>query len=279
MAQKSRKKKSSKKILSLRKVDSKLWKKVQKYAKGKLDKKSRAIEIIFKDQYNLPQTSINLVLNFTKKSQPKKLRLKVANCVKKYDNIPYGMYVSVITELAKDPHEKIRKMITAERVKAGFGLYSLNLAPLSPSLKAITQLSRLPPTITSPTLKSIMEANKAFRTAITPSLKVITQLSRLPPTITSPTLKSIMEANKAFRTAIPSSLTKLQEERRKSIQSIASSLPPKQLVGIATISERINKLVSRNILRPTKSYYSQKELEILKKPVRIPSESRAKSLA
>lgn len=271
-------KKKTQKKYNLRKVDNELWKQIQDQAKGGVDKKLKAIEAIFSKQYSLPIKSMSIVLSLAKPDQPKKIRLKIAKCLSKYSHIPYGMYTSLIFQLSKDTDKEIQKIISTEKVKMGFGIYALNFNSLSPSLRGIaSSMENLSKSLT-PTFKHLSLTESAIIAAMGPNFKTLTETSRkLAPSISS-TMQRISTMQKAFSSSISPQILELAKQR-KGILSLATSLPTRQLLGITTMSDQLQKEISRKILEPTKSFYPPNELQVLKKPVKIPSETRAKKLS
>ncbi len=102
-----------------RNLDSELWDKVQQLSQ-KDNGKNEAIDIIFKQQYKLPEDNITLIKKLAEKEQPNNVRLHIAKNLEKHDDItknlekydiPYGMYVDLFKILSKNSDPMIKKCL------------------------------------------------------------------------------------------------------------------------------------------------------------------------
>lgn len=137
------KKTNIKDYLPKRTPDSNLWDKVQQLSR-KEDGKIEAINIIFKQQYNLPEDNIELIKKLAKAEQPKIVRLHIAKSLEKYDSIPFGMYTDLFEILSNDPDQEVKKPLEntslyklGETFLAGFK--KIQPETLTNSLKLLSQ--------------------------------------------------------------------------------------------------------------------------------------------
>ena len=90
--------------------DSDLWNKVQQLAQ-KDDGKMDAIDIIFQQQYKLPEENMELIKKLANDEQSKNIRLHIAKNLIKHEHIPFGMFVELFKILENDYDPEIKKSL------------------------------------------------------------------------------------------------------------------------------------------------------------------------
>lgn len=96
--------------------DPELWNKVQTLAQND-DGKIEAVNIIFKQQYELPEENIELLKKLAKSDQPKNVRLLIAKNLEECEYIPFGMYIDLFEILSNDPDIEVKKLLDTARVE------------------------------------------------------------------------------------------------------------------------------------------------------------------
>lgn len=141
-----------KSLIPKREVDEVLWKQVTAKAKGSEIDKNKAVEILFKQHYKLPEESTQLLKKLADAQETRSVRLNISRRLaeKESEKLPYHLYNDLLTILRDDPDVEIKKV--ADR------LYEEKVEPIFKKLNSIyssyTSLS-----------KSIFENYQAMNTS------------------------------------------------------------------------------------------------------------------
>ena len=211
-------------MLFERKPNNKLWEQVQKFADTD-ENKTKAVQIIFQQHYELPEESIELIKKLASKEQPKQVKLEITKNLFQNKNIPYGMYRSLMSILAEDPDIDVKSSInkTALRQMNEFNVALMKIQPtvLSELLKQITNRQNELKKILSP-FAELQNSSFTKRFAVSLPSSFIKRLEELQKSIDLVNLKSIKIPTSQIK--IDDILLKDVKEAKFSTNSILSKI-------------------------------------------------------
>ncbi|MCV0430466.1 hypothetical protein [Nitrosopumilus sp.] len=243
--------------LPKRNPDSKLWNKVQQLSK-KEDGVIEAIDIIFKQQYELPEDSIELIKKLAKKEQSKNVRLHIAKNLEKYDHIPFGMYADLFDILSNDPDHEVQEPLK------NTSLYKLGESFLD-------GFKKIQPESLTNSLKLLSQKQEEVTNALQPFLKIhdtkmvkqITQMQKVLETINLDKIKipkisfdidnallKELEKSKPEGFSVDTILTKAAEAKPEIKEAVESKnnieIAHKTLDDVSDQIESLQKTTERN---------------------------------
>ena len=100
-----------------KKLNLKLWKKVERLVKETIEEKIKAVNICFDRYYELPKEVNLLLLKMAETEQPENIRLVIAKRISSEPSIGFELYFDLLNVLAKDPSPVIQATIEKELKK------------------------------------------------------------------------------------------------------------------------------------------------------------------
>ena len=220
-----------------------LWNKVKELAKND-DGKNEAIDIIFKQNYELPEESLELIKKLSTADQPKNVRLQIAKNLGIYKEIPFGMYIDLYKVLSSDPDTDVMRSLAFES----------SLIDISKSLQDALTMVR--PETLSFLSETVLKQQKELTKALAPlfnlqkspvfnqissiqSIKLAEQLTNLNEKLNFPALKDIKIPKSPF--TIDDISLKDVKSKGVSVNAILSKTAEKnpELKNAIEVSEQI----------------------------------------